>query len=141
MSKIKIILLGMLAVGSILVISIFSTYATGEKNVVFDCTPEFWSNNLNYWKIVGVDHNDDFDKTFGKDYFEKDITLEQAIKKEGSGMEHLARSGTTAYLHALFDPEIDEEIVHKAVNLGYVHQIDNYLANCNEIKRKIPNLM
>jgi len=35
MSKIKIILFGMLAVGSILVITIFSTYTTGEKNVVF----------------------------------------------------------------------------------------------------------
>ena len=130
----------MLAAGSVLVISIFATYSTGEKTVVFKCSPEFWQNNLDLWKVVGVDFNDDFDETFGKNYFEPDITLAQAITKEGPGSEHLARSGTTAYLNAKVDPEIDEEIVHKAVHLGYIHQIDNYLDNCNEIEKVIPNI-
>ena len=56
-------------------------------------------------------------------------------------MNHLARSGTAAYLSALLDPEIDEEVVRSAVNFGYVHQIDKYIENCNEIERKVPNQM
>jgi hypothetical protein len=38
----------------------------------------------------------------------------------------------------LLDPEIDEEVVRKAVNFGYVHQIDTYLANCKEIEKQVP---
>jgi len=141
MPRIKIILFAMIIVGSIFVISIFITYSTGEKTIVFECSPEFWQENLDLWKVAGVNYNDDFDETFGKNYFEPDITLAQAITKEGPGMNHLARSGTAAYLNSLLDPGIDEEIVHKAVNLGYIHQIDNYLANCNEIEKEIPNIM
>ncbi len=140
MSISKILLFGMLAAGIIFLIIVFSIYSTQEKIVVFECSPEFWKNNLDLWKVVDVDYTSDFDETFGKDYFEPDITLEQAIKKEGVGMNHLARSGTAAYLSALLDPEIDEEVVRSAVNFGYVHQIDNYLANCNEIEKKIPNM-
>ncbi len=140
MSKTKIILSGMLAVGIIFLIVVFSTYSTQEKIVVFECSSEFWKNNLDLWKVVSVDYNDDFDETFGRDYFEPDITLEQAIRKEGPGMGHIARSGTAAYLNALLDPEIDEEVVHRAVNLGYVHQIDTYLANCKEIEKQVSKL-
>jgi len=141
MSKTKITLSGMLAVGTIFLIVVFSTYSTQEKIVVFECSPEFWKNNLDLWRVVEIDHNSDFDETFGRDYFEPDITLEQAIRKEGPGMEHIARSGTAAYLNALLDPEIDEKIVRKAVNLGYVHQIDTYLANCKEIEKQVPVLL
>ena len=122
-------------------ITVFLIYSTQEKIVVFECSPEFWKNNLDLWKVVGVDYNSDFDVTFGKDYFEPDITLEQAIKREGVGMNHLARSGTAAYLSALLDPEIDEEVVRSAVYFGYVHQIDKYIDNCNVIERKVPNRM
>ena len=88
-----------------------------------------------------IDYNDSFDETFGKDYFDPDITLEQAIRKEGLGTDHLASAGTAAYLNALADPEIDEEIVHRAVNFGYIHQIENYLSNCKNIEKKIPVMM
>ncbi len=101
-----------------------------EKIVVYECSPNFWENNLELWENVGVNYNDDFDTTFGKDYFEPDITLKQAISKEGVGMDHLASSGTAAYLNALVDPEIDEEAVRTAVHFGYINQIDNYLENC-----------
>ena len=133
----KIILFVMLAVGTIILIVLFSTYSTQEKMVTLGCSPEFWKNNLNLWKEVGIDHSSDFDETFGSDYFEPDITLEQAIKSEGIGMNHLASSGTAAYLNALLDSEIDEEVVRKAVHFGYIHQIDNYLVNCKEIKKII----
>ena len=131
----KIILFVMLAVGIIFLIVFFSIYSTQEKIVVFGCSPEFWKNNLNLWKEAGIDYNNDFDETFGSDYFEPDITLEQAIKSEGVGMNHLASSGTAAYLNALLDSEFDEDVVRKAVHFGYIHQIDNYLANCKEIEK------
>ena len=137
----KKILFGMLVVGIIILIVVFSVYATQEKTVVLECSPEFWKNNLHLWKEVGVDYNDSFDETFGKDYFDPDITLEQAIRKEGLGTDHLASAGTAAYLSALADPEIDEEIVHRAVNFGYIHQIENYLSNCKNIEKKIPVMM
>jgi len=141
MSITKIAIFGMFVVGIMFLITVFSIYSTGEKIVVFQCSPEFWKNNLDLWKIVDIDYNSNFDETFGRDYFDPDITLEEAINRKGVGMDHIASSGTAAYLSALLDPKIDEEIVRKAVNFGYVHQIDNYLANCNEIEKKVPNLM
>lgn len=137
MSFTKIILFVMLAVGIIFLITLFSTYSTQEKMVTFGCSPEFWKNNLNLWNEVGIEYNGDFDETFGSDYFEPNITLEEAIKREGVGMNHLASSGTAAYLNALLDSEIDEEVVRKAVHFGYVHQIDNYLVNCKEIEKRV----
>jgi hypothetical protein len=103
---------------------------TLTKSVEYGCTPDFWKNNLELWEIAGVDYNDDFDETFGKNNFEPDITLKQAISKEGPGLNHLARSGTAAYLNALVDTEIDEIAVRDAVHFGYVHQIDKYIEHC-----------
>ena len=103
---------------------------TQEKIIEYGCTPDFWKNNLDLWETVGIDYNADFDETFGKNNFEPDITLEQAINAEGPGLNHLARSGTAAYLNALVDPEIDEEAVRDAVHFGYVHQIDKYIEHC-----------
>ena len=111
---------------------IFSNYS---EKIEYECSSDFWRNNLDLWEKVGVDYNDDFDETFGRNYFEPDITLRQAISMEGLGMYHLARSGTAAYLNALADPEIDEETVRAAVNFGYIHQIDNYIQNCKNIKK------
>lgn len=139
MSITRIALFVMLAIGIVFLIALFSMYSTQEKIIVFECTPEFWKNNLDLWKIVDIDYNDDFDETFGKDYFEPNISLKEAISKEGVGLNHIASSGTAAYLSALLDPVIDEEIVRKAVNFGYVHQIDNYIANCNEIEKRVTN--
>ena len=139
MSVIKIILFSLFVVGLIIIAAYFVSLYSEPKIVTLECSPEFWANNLELWRIVGIDHNNSFDELFGRDYFDPDITLEQAINKEGVGMDHLARSGTAAYLSALVDPEIDEENIRRAVNFGYIHQIDNYLANCNEIKKEIPN--
>lgn len=110
---------------------------SSQNRITLECSPEFWENHLELWDIVGVDYTQDFDQTFGRNYFDPDITLEQAIKRQGVGMDHLARSGTAAYLNALADPKFDEESVRTAVNFGYVHQLDNYLANCNEIQKEI----
>ena len=139
MSVIKIILFSLCVVGLTIIAAYFVSLYSEPKIVTLECSPEFWASNLELWRIVGIDHNNSFDELFGRDYFDPDITLEQAINKEGVGMDHLARSGTAAYLNALADPEIDEENIRRAVNFGYIHQIDNYLANCNEIKKEIPN--
>lgn len=112
--------------------TIFSNF---PKEIEYGCSSDFWKNNLELWNKVGLDYNDDFDETFGINHFEPDITLEQAINMEGVGMNHLARSGTAAYLNALVDPEIDEDIVKSAVHFGYVHQLDNYIENCKNIKK------
>ena len=112
--------------------TVFSSY---QEKIEYGCSSDFWKNNLELWEKVGVDYNDDFDETFGKDNFEPNITLEQAINAEGLGLNHLARSGTTAYLNALVDPEIDEKVVKTAVYFGYIHQIDNYLENCKNIEK------
>ena len=113
-------------------------FSNSQKEIIeFECSSDFWKNNLELWEEVGVDYNADFDKTFGKDYFEPDITLEQAISMKGVGMNHLAESGTTAYLNALVDPKIDEDTVKSAVYFGYVHQIDNYLENCKNTEKLV----
>jgi len=112
-----------------------TVFSSSQEKIVYECSLDFWKNNLELWKNIGVDYDDDFDETFGKDYFEPNITLEQAINAEGLGMNHLARSGTTGYLNALVDPEISEKAVKSAVYFGYVHQIDNYLQNCKTIEK------
>ena len=139
MSIIKISIFSSFTIGIIIIAVFFVSFATDTKVITLECSPEFWKDNLELWEVVGLDYNDDFDETFGQDYFEPNITLEQAIKRQGVGMDHLARSGTTAYLSALADPEIDEEKIRSAVNFGYIHQIDNYLTSCNEIIIEIPN--
>ncbi|MCH7758089.1 MAG: haloacid dehalogenase-like hydrolase [Thaumarchaeota archaeon] len=112
-----------------------TVFSSSQEKIEYECSTDFWKNNLELWGNIGVDYNDDFDETFGKDNFEPDITLEQAINAEGLGLNHLARSGTTAYLNALLDPEIDENAVKSAVYFGYIHQIDNYLENCKKIEK------
>jgi len=141
MNSLRIVVFSLLVIGSaVILVSVFSF--TPEKASIedyrFGCTPDFWKNNLELWEVLGVDYNDDFDETFGKDYFEPDITLQEAINAEGVGINHIARSGTTAYLNAMADPEIDEESIRTAVHFGYIHQIDGYLESCKEIEKIIP---
>lgn len=115
-----------------------TVFSNIPKEIEYECSSDFWKNNLELWEKVGLDYNGDFDETFGRDYFEPDITLEQAISMEGVGMNHLARAGTAAYLNALVDPEIDEDTVRTAVNFGYIHQIENYIENCKNIEKSVP---
>ena len=138
MRIIKITIFVMLALGIGILVLASAVLITQEKIILFECSPEFWKNNLDLWSVLGVDYNADFDQTFGKDYFEPDITLLDAINSEGVGMDHLAQVGTTAYLNALADPEIDEKTISTAVYFGYVHQLDNYIENCKDVKRSVP---
>ena len=137
MLSIQKILLGLFGIGIIILGALFVAVITQEKVVKLECSPEFWENNLELWKVTGIDPNSDFDKTFGRDYFEPNITLAEAISKKGSGINHIARTGTAAYLNAILDPQINEESIRKAVNFGYVHQLDSYLADCKSIEKTV----
>jgi hypothetical protein len=121
-----------LVIGVILLVVLYAQSITEKKNVAFECSPEFWKSHLELWKTLGVNYDDSFDKTFGKDYFDPDITLLQAINAKGVGVNHLARSGTLAYLNALVDPEIDEAKVKLAVYSGYVHDLDQLNEHCTK---------
>ena len=135
MNSIRIIILSSIVIGLVfVVISLFSITQenTSIENVEFGCTAEFWKNNLKLWKIIGVDYNSDFDDTFGSDYFEPDITLEQAINLEGPGLNHLARSGVVAFLDALVNPYADVEILRETVHDNHIHALDVFISLCVE---------
>ncbi len=65
------------------------------------CTPGYWKNHLDTWGPSGLALADDFDTTFGTDYFDPDITLEQAVNMKGGGVKKIARHGTAALLNAM----------------------------------------
>jgi len=64
------------------------------------CTPGYWKNHLGSWPPTGYSPNDNFDTVFGVNYFDPDITLEQAVNARGGGLNKLARHGTAALLNA-----------------------------------------
>ena len=135
MNSIRIIILSSIVIGSVFVmVSLFSTTQenTSIENIEFGCTAEFWKDNLELWKVLDVDYNSDFDDTFGTDYFEPDITLEQAINLEGSGINHLARSGVSAYLDSLVNPYADVEVLKELVHDNHIHGLDAFISLCSE---------
>jgi len=62
------------------------------------CTPGYWRNHLEDWPPTGYAPGDDFDATFGVNYFNPNITLGTAINLGGGGVRRLARHGTAALL-------------------------------------------
>ena len=72
------------------------------------CTPGYWrqKQHLDSWVATGYSPNDDFDTVFGVDYFDPDITLLEATKLGGGGVNKLARHGAAALLSASH-PDVD----------------------------------
>ena len=135
MISLRILIVTLIVIGgSIIVVSAFSIIPEEPsiENTDFGCTPEFWRENLDLWKVLDVDYNDDFDETFGSDYFEPDISLKQAINLEGRGMNHLARSGVAAYLDSMTNPYADVEILREMVHDNHIHGLDKFISLCNE---------
>jgi len=64
------------------------------------CTPGFWKNHTELWAALGYNTTDDFDTTFGVNFFSPDISLETAINLGGGGNNRLARHGVAALLSA-----------------------------------------
>jgi hypothetical protein len=135
MNSIRIVILSSSVVGSVFVMMLLFSITqenTSIGDIEFGCTAEFWKNNLELWKVLGVDYNDDFDETFGTDYFEPNITLKQAINAEGTGWYRLASSGTAAYLDAIVNPYADVEVLREAVHDNHVHELDVFISLCEE---------
>lgn len=63
------------------------------------CTPGYWRTHFDRWPEPYMP-SDDFDTTFGTDYFDADMTLGQAAWARGGGLYRLARHGTAALLNA-----------------------------------------
>jgi hypothetical protein len=64
------------------------------------CTPGYWKNTLWAWPPTGYTPGQDFDAVFGVDFFNPDVTLEQALNQGGGGFYRLGRHGTAALLNA-----------------------------------------
>jgi hypothetical protein len=62
------------------------------------CTPGYWRNHADRW--LGVAPTDDFDATFGVDYFTPDITLGTGVQLGGGDINALARHAVAALLNA-----------------------------------------
>jgi hypothetical protein len=74
------------------------------------CTPGYWKvdQHLDDWGPTGYDPDDDFDTTFGVDWFDPDVTLLEALWMRGGKEKALARHGVAALLNASH-PGIDYE--------------------------------
>ncbi len=102
------------------------------------CTPGYWKNHLNRW--VGYRPTDSFNETFGVVAFTPDITLNDAIRRRGGGINALARHATAALLNAAH-PDVDYalteaqilQLVQSAVGArSRTEQAKNTLADFNE---------
>jgi hypothetical protein len=101
------------------------------------CTPGYWKNHLESWPPTGLSPFDDFDTTFGVDYFDPDITLDEAVNARGGGTNKVARHGTAALLNALH-PDVNYSVsaadVIAAVQAGDV----DALVGFNELSSECP---
>jgi hypothetical protein len=108
------------------------------------CTPGYWKNHYESWPLTGISINQDFDTTFGVDYFDPDISLSQAVWLGGGGVKKIARHGTAALLSASH-PEVaypftPAEVI-SMVQAGNVDPL--VLANelgCEVTKIKVPKV-
>ena len=62
------------------------------------CTPGFWRNHSDVWPIPT---DTDFDTTFGRDAFDPDITMLEAVDLRGGGLNALSRHAAAAYLNVV----------------------------------------
>ncbi|MGI9181573.1 MAG: hypothetical protein ACR2H9_13850 [Longimicrobiaceae bacterium] len=65
------------------------------------CVPEQWRRISNPWAAAGIDPNASFDSYFGVDFFDPDVTLQQALQMGASPeLHYLARHAVAAALNA-----------------------------------------
>ena len=100
-------------------------------------SPGYWKNHLDAWPPSGLSPDDDFDTTFGVDFFSPDITLFDAVNLKGGGIKKVARHGTAALLNASH-PAVNYPLsvaeVIAAVQAGDVES----LAEFNELSASCP---
>lgn len=101
------------------------------------CTPGYWRNHLEDWPPTGLSPADDFDTTFGVDFFSPDITLDDAIRLGGGGNRKVARHGTAGLLSALH-PDVGYPYTAAEV-IAFVQSGDaDPLVEANELGCEIP---
>jgi hypothetical protein len=80
--------------------SVTFTFITTPVGDGEGCTPGFWKNHPDAWLSTAFSPGDDFDATFGRDAFNPDITLQEALELKGGGLNRLARTAAAALLNA-----------------------------------------
>lgn len=101
------------------------------------CTPGYWRNHFEDWPPTGYAPSNDFDATFGVDYFSTNITLGQAVKLGGGGYNKIARHGTAALLSAAH-PDVDYPYtVAEVIAFVQAGNVDPLVA-ANELGCNIP---
>jgi hypothetical protein len=94
------------------------------------CSPGYFKKHLDAWGPTGYSPGDDFDATFGVDYFSPDITLLEAVNAKGGGLNALARTGTASLLSAAHPgvnyPLTVAEVI-AAVQAGDKSLLDQYI--------------
>ena len=93
------------------------------------CTPGFWKNHLDLWTLNPAQ---DFDSTFGVDFFAADISLLEAVNLKGGNIKKLARHGVAALLNALH-PDVSYPLTPEEV-IAIVREGDaDTLVDSNEL--------
>jgi hypothetical protein len=102
------------------------------------CTPGYWKNHTSSWAGTGYAPGDDFDATFGVNFFNPDITLLQAAGQGGGGKNALARHAVAALLNAASSVQYDLTeaqviaLVQAAAASGNYESAKNTLEGFNE---------
>jgi hypothetical protein len=81
------------------VITFFNVLDEGGQG----CTPGYWKQEHHFDSWMGYSPGDDFDATFGVDLFNPDITLVEALRLGGGGVNAMARHAVAALLNAAND--------------------------------------
>jgi hypothetical protein len=94
------------------------------------CSPGYFKRHLDAWAPTGYSPDNDFDATFGVDFFDPDITLLDAVNAKGGGFDALARVGTASLLSAAHPgvnyPLTETEVI-AAVQAGDKATLDQYI--------------
>ena len=109
------------------------------------CTPGFWKNSTGSWPAA-YKPGDDFDATFGVNFFNPNISLLTALNTGGGGKNALARHAVAALLnsvhsgvdYALSSAEVIA-VVRAAFTSGDYESAKNRLAGFNEADCVLPN--
>jgi hypothetical protein len=64
------------------------------------CTPGYWKQSQHFGSWTTYTQNADFDATFAVDFFNPNITLLEALGRNGGGVNALARHGGAALLNS-----------------------------------------
>jgi hypothetical protein len=88
-----------------------------EQVGIEGCTPGYWKNSPGSWPVTGYAVTDDFDTVFGVNAFTPDITLMQAVRLNGGGINALARHAVAGLLGAAH-PDVEYTLTTAEIIAG-----------------------